>query len=132
MSQGMDNLYNEFQNVPNTANKEINIEKIYNKVITTGKDINLITDIPDAYPIVIMEGISKYLTTKYNKKEDRQYVKIMVSPINQFTKTYKELNPSVAGKRVTEVLASLSRFVEYVKNRSTIQKLTGASDSKES
>lgn len=128
MSSGMDSLYNEFQNVPNTGQKEIDIEKIYNKVITTGKDINLITDIPDSYAIVVMEGISKYFITKYNKKEDKQYIKIMVSPINQFTKTFKELNPSVNGKRTSEVLTSLSKFVEYVKNRNTIQRLTGASD----
>ena len=124
----MDSFYNEFQNVPNLGQKEIDIEKIYNKVITTGKDINLITDIPDAYSLVILEGISKYLVTKYNKKEDKQYVKIMVSPINQFTKTFKELNPSVNGKRTTEVLASLSRFVEYIKNRNTIQRLTGTTE----
>jgi|GEM_PF-6184786 hypothetical protein len=131
MSSGMDGFYGEFQNVPNTGQKELDIEKIYNKVITTGKDINLITDVPDSYPLVVMEGISKYLVMKYNKKEDKQYVKIMVAPINQFTKTFKELNPSVGGKRTSEVLSSLSRFVEYVKNRNTIQKLTGASDKSE-
>lgn len=128
MSQGMDNLYNEFQSVQNTGQKEIDIEKIYNKVITTGKDINLITDIPDSYPLIVMEGLSKYLVMKYNHKEDKQFVRIMVAPINQFTKTFKELNPSVNGKRVSEVLSSLSKFVEYVKNRNTIQKLTGATD----
>jgi hypothetical protein len=129
MSGGMDNLYNEFQNVPNTGQREIDIEKIYNKVITTGKDINLITDIPDSYSIVIMETLSDYLMKKYGtNKEDRQYAKIMVNPINQFTKRFKELNPSVNGKRTSEVLSSLSKFVEYVKNRNTIQRLTGASD----
>jgi hypothetical protein len=125
---GMDEFYKDFQNVPNTNQKEIDIEKIYNKVITTGKDLNLITDIPDAYPLVVMFGISKYLKAKYSNKEDKKYVDIMTAPIDIFVKEYKELNPSTGGKRVTEVLASLSRFVEYVKNRNTIQKLTGASD----
>jgi hypothetical protein len=125
---GMDEFYKDFQNVPNTNQKEIDIEKIYNKVITTGKDLNLITDIPDAYPLVVMFGISKYLKAKYSNKEDKKYVDIMTAPIDIFVKEYKELNPSTGGKRVTEVLASLSRFVEYVKNRNTIQKLTGAND----
>lgn len=124
---GMDKLYDDFQNVENTSQKEIDIEKIYNKVITTGKDINLITDIPDSYTIVTMETIADYLIKKYgNDRNSRKNIKLVTYPIIQFCTKYKELNPSVGGKRVSEVLSSLSQFVQYVKNRTTIQKLTGA------
>jgi hypothetical protein len=126
MSGGMDNLYNEFQNVPNTGQKEIDIEKIYNKTLTPNNDMT--TDIPNAYNLVVMSGISKYITTKYNDEAYKKYVAIMVAPINFFVKGYKNLNPSTNGKRTSDVLSSLSRFVEYVKNRNTIQRLTGASD----
>jgi hypothetical protein len=120
LSSGMDGFYNEMQNINTNTEKQIDVEKIYNKVITTGKDINLITDIPDTYSIVVMETISDYLLKKYGKDAN-----VMIYPINQFTKKFKQLNPSHNGKRVTEVLNSLSHLVEYVKNRNTVQKLTG-------
>jgi hypothetical protein len=129
MSQGMDNLYNEFQNVPNTGQKEIDIEKIYNKTLTPNNDMT--TDIPNAYNLVVMIGISKYITTKYNDEAYKKYVAVMIAPINFFVKGYKNLNPSTNGKRTSEVLSSLSKFVEYVKNRNTIQRLTGSSDKSE-
>jgi hypothetical protein len=75
--------------------------------------------------MVTMEAISAYLKSKY--KGDKN-IKILTLPIDKWCKTYKQLNPSVNGKRVTEVLTSLSRFVEYVKNRNTIQKLTGTGE----
>jgi hypothetical protein len=128
---GMNPLYDEFQNVQNTNNKEIDIEKIYNKVITTGKDLNLITDIPDSYSLTVMETIADYLEKKYSINGNSKNAKIMTYPIRKFANRYKELNPSVGGKRVSEVLSSLSQFVQYVKNRTTIQKLTGSNDEKE-
>jgi hypothetical protein len=132
MSSGIEPFYKEFQNIPNTNDKQIDIEKIYNKIInvpTKDKEINLITDIPDSYSLVVMESISDYLLKKYGtSKQDKVFARIMCNPINNFTSRYKQLNPSVNGKRTTEVLSSLSRFVEYVKNRNTIQKLTGAEE----
>jgi hypothetical protein len=123
---GMDEFYREFQNVPNPNQKEIDIEKIYNKVITNDKkDLNLITDIPDSFSITMMETIADYLNKKY--KSEKNAI-LMTYPITQFTNKFKQLNPAVNGKRVSEVLSSLSRFVEYIKNRSTIQKLTGTSE----
>jgi hypothetical protein len=129
MSGGMDSLYNEFQNVPNPNQKEIDTSKIYDKVITIGKrdkDINLITDIPDSYSIVVMESIEDYLLKKYGiNKEDKKLVRIMVSPIHNFTTKFKQINPSLNGKRTSEVLSSMSRLFEFFKGRNTVQRLTG-------
>lgn len=128
----MEPLYNDFQNVPNTNDKQIDIEKIYNKVITVGKDLNLITDVPVTHPFVTMVCIADYLEAKYKpQKGEINTIKVVTSPIRGWVKGYKELNPSVNGKRVSEVLSSLSQFVQYVKNRTTIERLTGTTDKNE-
>lgn len=121
---GMNPLYNDLENVPVTNNNQVDVEKIYNKVITTGKDINLITDIPDSYSLVVMEVLADYLDKKY--KADKNLISIVTFPIKQFTKKYKQVNPSVHGKRVSDVLSSLSRFFEFARNRSTLERLSGA------
>jgi hypothetical protein len=127
---GLEPLYQEFQNVEGTTQKEIDASKIYDKTITIGKrekDINLITDIPDAYPIVVMESITDYLLKKYGKTpSDRKLALLIVSPIVNFTTKYKQINPSTHGKRITELFSSLSRYVEAIRNRTTMQKLTSS------
>lgn len=127
---GLEGEYQRFQDVPITQEKQIDIEKIYSKLITHNKkDINLMTDIPDSYSLVVMESISDYLYKKYGTStQDKKLIKIMCSPINNFVEKYKSLNPSVNGKRASEVLSSLSKIVDNIKNRNTIQKLTGTGD----
>jgi hypothetical protein len=49
----------------------------------------------------------------------------MVSPIHNFTTKFKQINPSLNGKRTSEVLSSMSRLFEFFKGRNTVQRLTG-------
>lgn len=119
---GMNPLYNEFSNVPTDNQKQIDIEKIYNKLITVDKDLDLITDIADAYSMASMEGIANYLKVKY--KQDAKLIAIVNTPITFFAKKYKSLNPATSGKRASEILSSLSRLMEYAKNRTMTERLT--------
>lgn len=121
---GIEPLYEEFKNAQINQSNKVDFEGIFDKTVTVGKNIDLITNVPNAYNIVTMDGISNYLKTKY--KDDAKLIKITTAPIDFFIKKYKALNPSTNGGRVTEVLNALSKFVDFVRNRNIDERLTGA------